>query len=116
MVRRARSNRRVISLGATTANVSDYAVSAFDVYWLTVGGVQYDKARRADQRAAALGRLRWSPSDRGLFVSTADADGVSQVGLIPTPTEAGLAIEAFAAVEADDLELTSPLLVDEDYH
>lgn len=116
MVRRGRSNRRTIEIGVTVAGQSDYPVAAFDVYSVTVGEVPYRKARRSDQRAYTRGQLVWTPSDVGLFVAKADENGASQLGLIPPPGEAGLTIEVFAAVAADDLTLTSELLVDEDYH
>jgi hypothetical protein len=116
MVRRSRCNLKTVAVGTTTAGVSDYAIKAVEIMQVLVDGVPFGKAPRSAQNAYSRGRLVWTPADEGLFVSTANGSGVSEVGLIPPPTQTGLAIQAFAAMPATDLVLASTLLVDDDYH
>lgn len=116
MVRRSRCNVKLVSVGVTVVGQAEYPLRVIEAFQVTVNGVPYGKAPRKAQAAYAAGRLRWAPVDQGLFFPTADASGVSQIGLIPPPDTAGLAIQAFAAVAATDLVLASPLLIDEDFH
>lgn len=116
MVRRSRCHLQTVAVGTTSAGVGDYALKAVEVLQVTVDGVQYGKAPRDAQLAYTRGLLTWRPRTNGLFVSTADSSGASEIGLIPPPTTSGLAIVAFAAMPASDLELGSSLLIDEDFH
>lgn len=116
MVRRARLNRKTATVGTTTADQGHYVIDALDIYSVEVDGVTYNKALRRDERAWRAGRLRWTPSDEGLFVVTADTEGAIEIVLIPTPSESGKAIEAFVALPADDLAGSDVPLVPEDWY
>jgi hypothetical protein len=105
MLGRARSYRKMISVGTTTANTAFYSLTGvLEVYEVTVAGVPYSRARRGDPYEDAQGRLVWTgQGEYGLFVPDASASAVNGIRLIPTPTSTGLAIGAFAALEPPDL-------------
>ncbi|HEY4096159.1 MAG TPA: hypothetical protein VGM33_11630 [Baekduia sp.] len=115
MVARALADRRTITIGETVAGQQVYPVTALELYELYVDGVPYGKVPRTSVAAARQGRLTWSPSWQGLFVATADAGGVAEVGLIPVPDTTGLEITAFAAVRADSLEQAGVIAVDDEF-
>lgn len=114
MVARALANRRTITVGTTVAGQQTYPVTALEVYEVYVDGVPYGKAPRRSVAAERAGTLRWKPSWQGLFVATADSAGVAELGLIPVPTTAGLAITAFVAALADPLTQGGNIVVDDD--
>lgn len=116
MVRRARLRAGTVALGVTVAGQRDYDLGdVIEVLDLQVNGVNYDRAPRRAQSAYAQGQLSWWPSDVGLFVDTAGAAGSAQLGLIPTPTEAGLAIVVYGHLEAPTLGLADEILMSDDY-
>jgi hypothetical protein len=112
MVARARSWRKLITVGTTVAGQRDYPLSGIlEVHEVQVGGVPYGKAPRQAQTSYARSELTWSPSDEGL----ADGTGTGELGLIPPPTVSGLAITAFGPVPADDLVQGGNILIDDDF-
>lgn len=119
MVRRARLRTSRVSLGSTTAGQRDYTIgiqTIQEVLDIEVGGVPYNRAPRRVQAAFARNALQWSPAYEGLFVDTADTTGLRQIALIPTPSESGLSIVVYAAVEAPTLvALFDNVLVPDDY-
>jgi hypothetical protein len=120
MVARAKCLRKRIAVASTTANVAEYPLDVIELYALEVAGVPYGKARRPDIYGYSQGTLLWSgPDGSGLIVADADAAGVTGITLIPTPTQTGLAITAFAAVKPDDLAAGGPastIKVDNDFY
>lgn len=118
MVRRARLRKGQVALGVTVAGQRDYALDGhgvLEVLDLEVGGVPYNRAPRRAQQAYARGSLAWSPAGVGLFVDTADGLGVGELGLIPPPTEDGLAIVVYGAIAAAALVGDGEILVPTDY-
>jgi hypothetical protein len=105
MLSDARAYRKVISIGNTVAGTAFYAVSATELFTLTVDGVPYEKARLGDSYAHSQDRLLWWPVDVGLAVPDADAAAVKGVTLIPTPGTSGLAIAGLAAVDPPELTI-----------
>lgn len=102
MVGEARAYRKVVSVATTVAGQAFYAFSPVEAYTFEINGVPYGKARRADIYDNAQGTLIWEGAG-GLIVGGADATGAKGITLIPTPTQAGLAITSFAAVVPADL-------------
>lgn len=118
LVRRSRIRKGKVGIGAAVAGQRDYVLDGhgvLEVLDLEVGGIPYNRAPRRAQQAYARGRLAWTPTDEGLFVDTADGSGLGQLGLIPTPTEAGAAIEVYGALEAEPLAIDGTVLTPEDY-
>lgn len=103
MLSDAKAYRKQVTVGTTTAGTAFYAVSALEVYYFAVDGAPYGKARRQDIYGYSLGTLIWVGLDQGLVVADADATGIKGVTLIPEPTETGLSITMFAAVEPPEL-------------
>jgi hypothetical protein len=118
MVARSRLVRKRLAVGPTVASQSFYPVSGVvELLGVSVNGVPYGKGAHTDFYGAALGSLTWS-GPGGLVVADASSAGVSGVSLIPTPTEAGLSIELFAAVFPADLAAggaASTIVVDPDF-
>lgn len=119
MVARARSFRGPYSLGNTVAGQASYTLgrTIIEVYAVTVAGVPYSKARRPDIYAASQDAVVWE-GDGGLIVEDTVA-GDPAFTFIPVPTESGLAIIAYAAIEPADLQAADPataLKVDDDFY
>jgi hypothetical protein len=91
--------RKTVSIATTVVDRTDYDVSDdIDLlYTVTVDGVPYTKRSHGD-----IDRLRvgWSSlvGPGGLFAVSDASDGDTQLRLYPAPSEAGLAIEAWASV------------------
>jgi hypothetical protein len=103
MLSDAKAYRKQVSVGTTTAGTAFYALSVLEAYYFSVDGAPFGKARRPDIYGYEQGALVWVGQDTGLIVADANASGIKGITLIPTPSESGLAIEAFAAVSPPEL-------------
>lgn len=117
MVGFARAYRKTLAIDTTDAGVAEYAVPAgvVELIDVTVGGIRYADGRHSDIAAEANGWL-WLSGEGGLIVESADASAATTLVIVPTPTETGLPISAYAAVTPPDLLIddTVPLRVDDD--
>ena len=95
----SRCYQATTSIGVTVADDATYAlpdrvVEVLEVY---VDGAPYGKANRRDAYAYSQGRLSFDGD--GLWIGSEDSD----ITLVPTPTEAGLALTVFGALIPPDL-------------
>lgn len=117
MCARGRVYRKTAEFGPTAAGQQLYGVGAglVEAADVSVGGLPYTRGRHPDVVQDANGWLSLSGLG-GLFVETASAAAANQIALIPTPSEAGLAVAVYGVFLPPSLELDNApgLMVDED--
>lgn len=116
MVAEARSRKKRISLGSTVAGTQSYnaPVGIVEIIELTVGGATYTKAPHRSIADVASSQIVVDYPGL-LYVVDDDTSAVEKFALIPTPTQAGDAIEAFCAVEPPDMTLGGSIYVPDRY-
>lgn len=80
---------------------------------LTIGGLPYQRAGRADITGMRVGTLHLAGRP-GVFAPDAGAGSEERIMVFPTP-EAGLAVEGFASVRADELGMDDEMATPEEF-
>lgn len=108
IVAAARALRERLTVGSTTAGVSDYAIApeVVEVMTVSVDGKPYDKVDH-DTMDDLLSGISWIPyspsSNNAVFTDAYTSSGTGEISLYPAPTSDGLTITARAAVLPPDL-------------
>lgn len=109
MVMRSTCLRKRVPIATTVAGMAAYPLpeEVQEILEVTVGGIPYGTGKHSDIAANAGGYLWLSgPSGSGVTAADSSAGGQDELSLIPTPEQAGLAVEAFAVCGAEPLSAT----------
>lgn len=115
MVAAARARRSLVDIGPTVADQQAYDLPATVVHLfeVTVSDAPYSGTIHTDIALAGQSELVWLGN--GLWNVGEDDAGARKLYLIPSPTEDGQTIIAYAALAAETLTLAGDVFIDDQF-